>query len=81
MAKAADLLERLLAGQCKNWRYPELAQVLRSVGYQEVSRSGSHRTWKHPEDPKLLTVPGGGPLQQGYIRLAARRIRGLRGEG
>lgn len=53
--------------------------MLLEAGYREVSRKGSHRTWKHPGDPKLLTVkdPGGGEVAPGYIRLAIKRIAAL----
>ena len=61
------------------WRYSELARMLFDAGYREVSRKGSHRSWKHPIDPKLLTVkdPGSGPVAPGYIRLACKRVAAL----
>ncbi|WP_417519854.1 type II toxin-antitoxin system HicA family toxin [Minwuia sp.] len=30
---------------------------LLTEGWQEVSRKGSHRTFKHPKEPKLVTLP------------------------
>jgi predicted RNA binding protein YcfA (HicA-like mRNA interferase family) len=33
-----------------------LIKQLQEKGWQEVSRSGSHRTYKHPEVPELVTV-------------------------
>jgi predicted RNA binding protein YcfA (HicA-like mRNA interferase family) len=65
------------SGQLTGWRYRDVARVLQHFGYSLVSQKGDHRTWKHPGDPLLLTVPdwGGEPLRQGYIRLVVRRIR------
>ncbi len=74
-------MEAMLGGRYVGWRYKELARVLQHMGYAEVSRKGSHRTWKHQNDPKLMTIPEHGrPLPAGYIRNAVRRITALRKE-
>jgi predicted RNA binding protein YcfA (HicA-like mRNA interferase family) len=79
VTRAERDLERLLAGEVTGWSYKDLARVLGAAGYQEVSRKGSHRTWKHPADPRLFTIPdhGGGDVAPGYIRAAAKRIAAL----
>lgn len=72
----AELMDRLAQRRCVGWRYAELERILLGAGYQEVSRAGSHRTWKRTGEPKLFTVkdPGSGNVSPGYIRAAAKRI-------
>lgn len=57
-----------LAGRRSGVRYRDLAAVLRAADAQEVSKHGSHRTWKHPAVPSLLTlVDGPGDVLAVYI--------------
>lgn len=35
----------------------EIIRRLQKEGWQEVSQTGSHRTFKHPDVAKLITVP------------------------
>jgi predicted RNA binding protein YcfA (HicA-like mRNA interferase family) len=36
----------------------DLIRLLESKGWQHVGTSGSHRIFKHPEQPKVVTVAG-----------------------
>ena len=62
------------------WSYNSAARQLRDAGYEEVSRKGSHRTWKHPGDPNLFTIQdkGNQRVKRGYIRGLVKRIERLR---
>ena len=70
----------VLGGQYDGWRCAEFERILTAGGYLEVSRKGSHRTWKHAKDPKLFTFrdAGHGPVSPGYVRLLAKRIHAIR---
>lgn len=60
---------RYLAGKKAGVRYRDLAKVLKDAGADEVSRNGSHRTWKHPAVGDLITiVDGSGDVLTVYIR-------------
>lgn len=56
--------------------YEAVVRQLRRAGFSEKSQSGSHRTWKHPDDRKLFTVkdPGSGDVKPGYIRELVGRV-------
>ncbi len=56
MTTREKLVAALLARERKDWRYDELAAILFESGYKHVSSDGSHRTWKHPEDPLVITL-------------------------
>jgi predicted RNA binding protein YcfA (HicA-like mRNA interferase family) len=38
----------------------ELARLLEQRGWTEIRSRGSHRHFKHPDHPHLITVPGNG---------------------
>ncbi len=38
----------------------ELIRALEQLGWTEIRSKGSHRHFKHPEHPQLITVPGNG---------------------
>jgi predicted RNA binding protein YcfA (HicA-like mRNA interferase family) len=66
------------------WSYSSAVRQLHAAGFVEVSGSGSHRTWKHADDPRLYTVqdPGGNRrVKPGYIRMLVKRIDRLRSDG
>ncbi len=75
MARAEKELDAM-RNNPRGWRYEAVLRQLRRAGFYEVSKEGSHRTWKHREDRKLFTVkdPGGGEVKPGYIRELVRRI-------
>jgi predicted RNA binding protein YcfA (HicA-like mRNA interferase family) len=39
-------------------RVREVIQLLESSGWKELRSKGSHRHFKHPDRPSLVTVPG-----------------------
>lgn len=78
MTQASKLMARLADRQFTGWTFQDLIRVLLHAGFFEVSRNGSHRTFKHPSHPKLFTVPeGSGELKKGYPRDALKRIEEL----
>jgi predicted RNA binding protein YcfA (HicA-like mRNA interferase family) len=38
----------------------EVIQLLEKHGWKEMRSKGSHRHFKHPQQPFLITVPGAG---------------------
>lgn len=78
MTRATKLYERLCSESFTGWTYQDLRSVLLRSGFAEVSRSGSHRTFKHPSHSKLLTLKEQpGELPAGYPREALRRLQQL----
>ncbi len=79
MSKVEKELARMRVNP-SGWSYNSAARQLRYAGYVEVSREGSHRTWKHPDDPKLFTIQdrGNRRVHRGYIRALVKRIDALR---
>lgn len=61
----------------------DLAKLLKSEGWVEVRRKGSHHIFKNPERPDLITVPfhtGGKAPHPGLIKLILCQIkRGTKG--
>lgn len=67
-----------LAGRRSGVRYRDLRAILESVGAAEVSRAGSHRTWKHPAVPYLLTlVEGSGDVLAVYIKKTKKYLEAI----
>jgi predicted RNA binding protein YcfA (HicA-like mRNA interferase family) len=55
----------------------ELVRLLKRHGWYEDRQSGSHKTFKHPANPKIITVPiHSGDLRRGLVRKLLR-IAGL----
>jgi len=54
----------------KSWRYRDLEAALTSVSAVMVSKKGSHRTFKHGDCPRLVTLVDAGneTLSIGYVR-------------
>lgn len=77
MSTRQKLMERLLRREFAGWTFHKLERVLLYAGFVEVSRNGSHRTFKHPLITKLITLKGSGPLPPGYAREVFRRLREL----
>ncbi len=65
----------------RSWKFDDLAVALRATGATEVSRRGSHRTYKHGDCPQLLTLVdrGNDPLPIGYVRDTVRLMRAALG--
>ena len=72
MTQRGKLIDSFLSKERKDWRYDELATILAEFGYQLVSSDASHRTWKHPEDPLVITIKEGSGHQ---LRAYARDVR------
>jgi predicted RNA binding protein YcfA (HicA-like mRNA interferase family) len=59
----------------------EVIRMLEQDGWVQVRQSGSHRQFKHPAKPALITVPGnlGDELATGtynsILRLASLKMR------
>jgi predicted RNA binding protein YcfA (HicA-like mRNA interferase family) len=70
-----------LAGKKTGVRYRDLARILTAAGAVEVSRRGSHRSWKHPEVGDLVTlVDGPGDVLAVYIRMVRKYLKQITGE-
>lgn len=48
----------------------DIVRELEKAGWFEVKGRGSHRNFKHPEQPGKVTIPmaGGGDLPKGTVR-------------
>ncbi|MGA2326131.1 MAG: type II toxin-antitoxin system HicA family toxin [Bryobacteraceae bacterium] len=57
----------------------EVIQLLEKRGWKEMRSKGSHRHFKHPEQPCLITVPGneGKELAPGTLNAILKKA-GLR---
>ncbi len=71
-----------LTGRRAGVRYGRLKSLLADADAQEVSRDGSHRTWKHPAVPDLLTIPeGSGDVLPVYIRKTRKYLQEILRQG
>ncbi len=78
MTGPEKLLAALMKGAKKDWRYGELAAILELVGFHVVAEEGSHRSWKHPSDPNVLTLPErNGHMLRCYFRDVRKRVKAL----
>ena len=67
-----------LAGKRSGVRYRDLRAILTAAGAAEVSRNGSHRTWKHPDVAALLTlVDGPGDVLAVYIKMTRKYLEAI----
>ena len=66
----------------KSWRYRDLEAALVSVGAVRVSKKGSHRTFKHGDCPRLVTLvdAGNDTLSIGYVTDVVKLLRIALGE-
>ncbi len=55
----------------------EVIQLLERQGWREMRSKGSHRHFKHPEQPCLITVPGseGKELAPGTLNAILKKAR------
>lgn len=58
MKRAEKTLQAMEANPA-NWRYDEVAAMLKAFGFMVRSRGGSHRLWVHPNRPAVLLVDKG----------------------
>jgi predicted RNase H-like HicB family nuclease len=56
-------------------RVREVIQLLERNGWKELRSKGSHRHFKHPERPTLVTVPGNAQryTQEGRVEMSEKR--------
>ena len=78
MTTKSKLIAAFVDKERKDWRYEELATILTEFGYEKVSSDGSHRTWKHPEDPLVLTIKdGSGHQLRAYAHDVRKRVKAI----
>lgn len=79
MSQKQKLVAELLSRSRQDWHFDELRIIVEEFGYVQVSDKGSHRTFKHPKDPKLLTLKesGSGAELRCYARDVRKRIESL----
>ncbi len=56
MTKTSKLYERLLANPDMVISFREFERLLRDFGFVHKRTKGSHRTYRHPQVPVVLTV-------------------------
>jgi predicted RNA binding protein YcfA (HicA-like mRNA interferase family) len=66
MAKLEKLYEDLLATATPRIAFRDFERLLAVFGFFEKRRRGSHRAYKHPRVPELLTVQPRGKEAQPY---------------
>lgn len=68
MARWKKRLERMRNNPRDDWRYEQVVAVLERCGFKLVSSKGSHRTWRHPWDPRITIADHGGePLDPAAV--------------
>lgn len=79
MTQRGKLIDDFLAKSRRDWRYDELTTILRAYGYIHVTSNGSHRSWKHPGDPRVLTLKdsAAGHELRCYANDVRKRIQAL----
>jgi len=56
MTRIDKLYERTLASSGAGVAFRDLEQLLRAFGFEHLRTAGSHRHYKHPAVPYILTV-------------------------
>jgi predicted RNA binding protein YcfA (HicA-like mRNA interferase family) len=56
MTRTSKLYERLLANPNVRISFRDFEGLLRSFGFEHRRTKGSHRSYKHPRVPSILTV-------------------------
>lgn len=79
---AREWLERLRDPQLrKSWRFRDLQHALEAAGAVLVSKKGSHRTFKHGDYSRLVTLVdnGNAPLSIGYVKDVTKLLAAVLG--
>ena len=66
MVKPSKLYQQLRTSSGRTITFRELEQLLSAFGFVEKRRRGSHRSYRHPHVPELLTVQPRGKDAQPY---------------
>jgi predicted RNA binding protein YcfA (HicA-like mRNA interferase family) len=66
MVKPKKLYELLLDSPGRITAFRDFEQLLLAFGFSERRRRGSHRAYKHPDVPELLTIQPRGKDAQPY---------------
>lgn len=65
--KDCEEVASALQGKKTGYRYSDLARWMNRAGAVEVSRKGSHRTWKHPSGRYVTLREGSGHVLPCYV--------------
>lgn len=66
MTSVAKLYARLLDDKGVVIRFHDFERLLRALGFVHKRTKGSHRTYKHPKVPSVLTIQPVGKDAAGY---------------
>lgn len=66
MTKPSRLYASLLANPNRVIAFRDLERMLRAAGFELKRRKGSHRTYKHPAVPAVLTIQPNGKDAEPY---------------
>jgi predicted RNA binding protein YcfA (HicA-like mRNA interferase family) len=66
VTKSSKLYASLLANPSQIIAFRDLERMLRSAGFELRRRKGSHRTYKHPDVPAVLTIQPNGKDAEPY---------------
>lgn len=73
-------LQRVLDGKHDGWQETAVYAILQAAGYQVVGSEGAWRSWKHVEDPRVITIwmPPGRPVYRKYVEKVAVHVKAVR---
>jgi predicted RNA binding protein YcfA (HicA-like mRNA interferase family) len=74
MTRAEKRLHSMEANPNADWRYDEVAALLRAFGFSEKKGATSHRRWTHPT-AGAVTIVAASPVSAYQVRQAVERIR------
>jgi predicted RNA binding protein YcfA (HicA-like mRNA interferase family) len=74
MKRAEKTLQAMEANP-QDWRYDEVATVLRAFGFSERKAASSHRRWTHPDVEAVTVVAGRDRVPEYQVLEVTRRIR------
>jgi predicted RNA binding protein YcfA (HicA-like mRNA interferase family) len=66
VTKPSKLYASLLANPNQIIAFRDLERMLRAAGFEMKRRKGSHRTYKHPAVPAVLTIQPNGKDAEPY---------------
>jgi hypothetical protein len=79
VTRKAKLLQRMRDNPAADWRYAQLATVLRRAGFRQVGSAGSHRTWIGPNNVRItLKDDGARGVLLVYVRATLAAIDATR---